>query len=140
MRHPCSRAPNGEAVATIKARPIAGEDDALLAAVKAWPGDSGNGVRPERRPALTAAARGVFATAGRDEETVRPNKETRSGGWPACDFRRFFPPGRAASDDCVGEDQQLSGASDQSAFMLLACPHQLSIERDELRIPAKGRR
>jgi hypothetical protein len=31
-------------VATIKAGPIAGEHDAVLAAVKAWPGGSGGGV------------------------------------------------------------------------------------------------
>ena len=64
-------------VATIKAAPIAVEHDAVLTAVKAWPGDGGRGARMGRRPSLTAAARVVGLAAGRDEETVLPsNKET----------------------------------------------------------------
>jgi len=42
----------------------------VLAAVKAWPGGIGYGERAERRPSLTAVARGVVEMAGRDEETA----------------------------------------------------------------------
>jgi hypothetical protein len=49
----------------------------VLAAVKARPVEAEPGGTAERRPALTAAARGVTGEAGRDEETVLwSNKET----------------------------------------------------------------
>ena len=51
--------------------PIAAKPAAVLASVKAWPGGGGDWEMPERRPSLTAAARGVVVRAGRDEETVR---------------------------------------------------------------------
>jgi hypothetical protein len=50
--------------------PRCSQSDAVLAAVKAWPGSAEPALRAKCRPSLTAAARGVRGEAGRDEETA----------------------------------------------------------------------
>src|SRR5277367_732212 len=126
-------------VATIKATSDCGEHDAVLAAVKTWPGGGGDEAKPERRPALTAAARGVVVRAGRDEETVlRPNKETRSGGGGTRDFGRFGEPRGCAGDDGVDDDEQLPGTGDERALVALAGGDQAAVQGHELRVPAEG--
>src|SRR5262245_44304138 len=116
----------------------------------------------ERRPALTAAARGVQGAAGRDEETAPwSNKETdqlrqpinrrtgsendrRSGGrqrrsrgaraW----LRR---PRRAALDHGVDIDDELPGAGHERDLVRLAGRDQPPVERDQRRVPAlRGRK
>jgi hypothetical protein len=50
--------------------PIFRKHDAVLAAVKVWPGGSEYDEGCSRRPTLTAAAHGVVLAEGRDEETA----------------------------------------------------------------------
>src|SRR5712664_2985780 len=49
-------------------------------------------------------------------------------------------PGGSSSHDGVGENEQLSGAGDERALVLLSGCDQPSVEGDKLRVPAKGRR
>ena len=107
-------------VATIKATYlIACEHDAVLAAVKAWPGaGSGDGVRPGATASLDGrgARRLCEGEVGTKKRCFgRTKKRDQCGLGTPGDFRAniiFYCPGRAAGDHCVGENQQLSGASD----------------------------
>jgi len=102
--------------------------------------------RHERRPSLTAAARGVRGEAGRDEETAFwSNKETDprvrlgSGCRPSRMERAWAglrDPGRAALHHGVDVDNQLPGAGDERDLVRLAGCDQSPVERDQRRVPA----
>src|SRR6185312_14364951 len=99
--------------------------------------------RAERRPTLTASARGISAPAGRDEETAcgrTKKRESRS-----CLRLRYWlgrtclrGPWRTTSHDRVGEDEQLSGAGNEGNLVQLAGARQPAIKRNQLRIPPEG--
>jgi hypothetical protein len=98
----------------------------------------------ERRPSLTASARAVVVTAGRDEETVpgRTKKRPGSAGLRErgrCDSRRtlMVPPDPACHDG-VDENKQLSGTGDERALVSLSGGDQPFVKGNEVRIPGEG--
>src|SRR5829696_9069140 len=94
----------------------------------------------ERRPSLTASARGVVRMASRDEEQCfGRTKNSASGGPGICSSNGLLVlPGGAARHDGVDENEQLPGAGDQRALVHFAGGPQPLVKGDEVRIPEKG--
>ena len=113
--------------------------DAVLAAVKAWPGGSGGW-----RDGATAILDGACARRREDGKSgrrtvLRSNQELGLGRRGICSSNGLLLlPGRAAGHDGVDENEQLPGAGDQRALVPFAGGPQPLVKGDEVRIPEKG--